>query len=83
MAKHSWMLNYIEKYPIHASQQIIPDNEISVLVQLKLEIDQEVENFFLRFAQEIRVLEPEKLVESILQGLERGIANYKNTSAGN
>jgi predicted DNA-binding transcriptional regulator YafY len=77
------MLNYIEKYPIHASQQIIPENESSVRIQLKLEIDQELENFFLRFAQEIRVLAPENLVEQIKSGLERGISSYKNSSAGN
>jgi hypothetical protein len=83
ISKDSWMLNYIEKYPIHASQQIIPENESSVRIQLKLEIDQEVENFFLRFAQEIRVLAPENLVEQIKSGLERGISSYKNSSAGN
>jgi len=76
LAKDSWMLNYIEKYPIHASQQINPENESSVQIQLKLEIDQEVENFFLRFAQEIRVVEPQTLVAQIKSGLERGKANY-------
>ena len=70
------MLNYIEKYPIHASQEIISENDSSVRIQLKLEIDQEVENFFIRFAQEIRVLEPENLVEQIKSGLERSLANY-------
>ena len=74
--KDNWMLNYIEKYPIHASQEIIPENESAVRVQLNLEIDQEVENFFLRFAKEIRVLEPENLVEQIKIGLENGKANY-------
>jgi predicted DNA-binding transcriptional regulator YafY len=77
------MLNYIEKYPIHTSQEIIPENESAVRVQLNVEIDQEVENFFLRFAKEIRVLEPETLVEEIKRGMEKGIENYKNTSAGN
>ncbi|MEY4275213.1 MAG: hypothetical protein RL638_2161 [Bacteroidota bacterium] len=81
--KDNWMLNYIEKYPIHASQEIILENESSVKIQLHVEIDQEVENFFLRFAKEIRVLEPETLVEKIKRGMERAIDNYKNTSAGN
>lgn len=80
--KDNWMLNYIEKYPIHTSQEIIPENESAVRVQLNVEIDQEVENFFLRFAKEIRVLEPESLVEEIKRGMEKGIENYKNTSAG-
>ncbi len=76
ISKDSWMLNYIEKYPIHASQQINLENESSVRIQLTLEIDQEVENFFIRFAQEIRVLEPENLVEIIKAGLKRGMAHY-------
>ena len=74
--KDNWMLNYIEKYPIHVSQEIIPENESAVRVQLKVEIDQEVENFFLRFAKEIRVLEPNSLVEQIKTGLENGKSNY-------
>lgn len=76
LAKDSWMLNYIEKYPIHASQEIKPTNESAVMVHLNLEIDQEVENFFLRYAQEIRVLEPEELVEQIRKGLKRGLEVY-------
>ena len=39
-------------------------------------LDQEVENFFLRFAKEIRVLEPNSLVEQIKTGLENGKSNY-------
>ena len=50
---------------------------------MHVEIDKEVENFFLRFAKEIRVWEPETLVEKIKRGMERAIDNYKNTSAGN
>ena len=75
-SKDSWMLNYIEKYPIHASQEIISQNESTVLIHLNLEIDQEVESFFLRYAQEIRVLEPKELVEKIKMGLEKGMEVY-------
>ena len=76
LSKDSWMLNYIEKYPIHASQEINLPNDSSVEIQLNLEIDQEVVNFFLRYAQEIRVLEPKELVEKIKMGLEKGIEVY-------
>jgi predicted DNA-binding transcriptional regulator YafY len=76
LAKDSWMLNYIEKYPIHASQEIMPTYDAAVVVNLHLEIDQEVENFFLRYAQEIRVLEPKELVDQIKKGLKRGQEVY-------
>jgi predicted DNA-binding transcriptional regulator YafY len=76
MAKDSWMLNYIEKYPIHESQQIFTKSESSIHVHLDLEIDQEVVNFFFRYAQEIRVLEPVKLVEQVRMGLGKGMEVY-------
>ena len=70
------MLNYIEKYPIHASQEISPSNDSSVEIRLNLEIDQEVVNFFLRYAQEIRVLEPVELMQQVKMGLEKGQEVY-------
>jgi predicted DNA-binding transcriptional regulator YafY len=76
LATNSWMLNYIEKYPIHVSQKIEMESESSSVIFLNLEIDQEVENFFLRFAQEIRVLEPDSLVEKIKGALARGVEMY-------
>ncbi len=76
MAKDSWMLNYIEKYPIHASQQIFVESENTIHVHLDLEIDQEVINFFFRYAQEIQVIEPISLVEEIKLGLQNGLSKY-------
>jgi predicted DNA-binding transcriptional regulator YafY len=86
LAKNSWMLNYIEKYPIHESQAITIEPNQTVSVQLNLEIDQEVVHFFLRYAQEIQVLEPESLAGEIKKGLLAAIEKYghqTNTSAGN
>jgi predicted DNA-binding transcriptional regulator YafY len=76
LAKDSWMLNYIEKYPIHESQQIFTESLSTIHVHLDLEIDQEVVNFFFRYAQEIRVLEPAELVQQVKMGLGKGIEVY-------
>ncbi len=76
LAQDSWMLNYIEKYPIHASQEINLLNDSFVEIRLNLEIDQEVVNFFLRYAQEIRVLEPIELVQQVKEGLKKGQEVY-------
>jgi predicted DNA-binding transcriptional regulator YafY len=76
LAQDSWMLNYIEKYPIHASQEINLLNDSFVEIRLNLEIDQEVVNFFLRYAQEIRVLEPIELVQQVKEGLKKGQEIY-------
>jgi predicted DNA-binding transcriptional regulator YafY len=77
LAKNSWMLNYIEKYPIHESQAITVEPNQTVSIQLNLEIDQEVIHFFLRYAQEIRVLEPVELVQQVKLGLEKGQEVYR------
>jgi predicted DNA-binding transcriptional regulator YafY len=76
LAKVSWMLNYIEKYPIHESQQIVPESETTNQVHVNLEIDQEVVNFFFRYAQEIQVIQPISLVEEIKLGLKNGLSKY-------
>jgi predicted DNA-binding transcriptional regulator YafY len=76
LAKDSWMLNYIEKYPIHESQQMVPESETTNQVHVNLEIDQEVVNFFFRYAQEIQVIEPISLVEKIKLGLNNGLSKY-------
>jgi predicted DNA-binding transcriptional regulator YafY len=76
LAKDSWMFNYIEKYPIHESQQIFTESLSTIHVNLDLEIDQEVVNFFFRYAQEMRVLEPAELVQQVKMGLGKGIEVY-------
>jgi predicted DNA-binding transcriptional regulator YafY len=76
LAKDSWMLNYIEKYPIHESQQLFFESENTVHVHLDLEIDQEVINFFFRYAQEMQVIEPNSLVAEIKLGLNEGLSKY-------
>ena len=76
LAKDSWMLNYIEKYPIHESQQLLIESENTVRVHLDLEIDQEVINFFFRYAQEMQVIEPNSLVAEIKLGLNEGLVKY-------
>jgi predicted DNA-binding transcriptional regulator YafY len=66
----SWIKEYLPKYPIHPSQIKLDENNF----ELSLEINQELENFFLRYSTELSVIEPlflrERLREKLLKALE-------------
>ncbi|MFM7019231.1 MAG: helix-turn-helix transcriptional regulator, partial [Aquirufa sp.] len=74
--KSSWMFNYLLKYPIHASQQLSEEQEDSAVFQYKLEIEQELENFLIRYAAEMRILAPEKLKISIQNQLQETLHKH-------
>lgn len=74
--KSSWMFNYLIKYPIHASQQVSEGQEDSAIFHYKLEIEQELENFLIRYAAEMRILAPEKLKTSIQTQLQETLHKH-------
>lgn len=57
----SWILFYLEKYPVHKSQKIIQEFGNYILI-LKMEINVELENFLRRFSHEFELLEPKNLL---------------------
>lgn len=68
----SWLGQYIKKYPIHESQ--VMDG---LSVGLHMEINQELEGFLMRFANEIQVLEPAVLRDKMQRRLEMAVGNYR------
>jgi predicted DNA-binding transcriptional regulator YafY len=74
--KASWMFNYLLKYPIHASQQLIEENEEQNIFQYKLEIEQELENFLIRYAAEMTILAPQKLKQVIQDQLQETLKKH-------
>lgn len=68
-----WLGQYIQKYPIHESQEMD-----GLSVGLHMEINQELEGFLMRFANEIQVLEPLVLRDKMRGRLERAVEIYKN-----
>lgn len=69
----SWINEYLIKYPIHPSQKKRDENSIEV----SLEINQELENFLLRYSTELQVIEPTILRETIRKNLETALSHYQ------
>jgi len=59
----SWINPYLKAYPIHTSQHITKDDPINkqLEIELKLEIDMELQSFLIKYSKDIEVLEPKKL----------------------
>jgi predicted DNA-binding transcriptional regulator YafY len=71
--KDSWIKEYLVKYPIHPSQIFIEP----LLVELTLEINPDLENFLLRYATELQVIEPSILREKMRSILTTAVSNYQ------
>lgn len=69
----SWIKEYLPKYPIHPSQKQID----SQLFELILEINQDVENFLLRYATELQVIEPLRLRNQLRENLQKALLHYQ------
>jgi predicted DNA-binding transcriptional regulator YafY len=69
----SWIKEYLPKYPIHPSQKQID----SQLFELTLEINQDVENFLLRYATELQVIEPLRLRNQLRENLQKALLHYQ------
>ena len=66
--KGSWMYPYLKAYPIHSSQHITKDDRTNrqLEIELKLEIDMELQSFLIKYSNDIQVIEPIQLRELIL-----------------
>ncbi|MFD3408881.1 WYL domain-containing protein [Aquirufa sp. HETE-83D] len=69
----SWIKEYVTKYPIHPSQNTLD----SLHFELSVEINQELENFLLRYSTELQVIEPFHLREKIRKKLEIAVSFYQ------
>lgn len=74
--KTSWMINYINKYPIHRSQKTHLETDEVLQIALNIEIDQELVNYFMRYAQDLCVIEPIHLRNKIIDGIQIVMDNY-------
>ncbi len=69
--KESWLRLYIEKYPIHYSQQIVDQSEELFLVELNLELTKDFENFIFQYLDEIKIIQPLELNLVIKERLQK------------
>lgn len=69
----SWIKEYVTKYPIHPTQNTVD----SLHIELFVEINQELENFLLRYSTELQVIEPLHLREKIREKLVIAVSLYQ------
>lgn len=73
ISENSWIKEYITKYPIHPSQKKQTENTF----ELTLEINQELENFFLRYSTELQVIAPLFFRKNLREKLEKALQAYQ------
>lgn len=69
-------LNYIKTKPLHGSQKI--KSKDGNFIELNLKPNFELEQSLLSFGENIEIIEPLSLRESIRLRIEKSLANYKN-----
>lgn len=69
---------YVETKPLHHSQQLIERRDDGITVELKVQLNFELEREILSFGDGMKVLAPARLKERISQRLKNGIALYED-----
>ena len=74
----NWINSYLEKYPLHFTQTIQIKNEETRegILELKIEINQELESFILKYTDQMTVIGPENFKIKILEKLNKLLNNY-------
>jgi predicted DNA-binding transcriptional regulator YafY len=68
---------YIKTLPIHASQEIVEDNEDRLVVSLYVVNNFELRQRILGYGSSVLVLEPEELAEEIEEELRKNLGKYR------
>lgn len=72
--------SYILTKPIHASQQVLEQREDgSVVFQIKVIVNHELERDLLAFGAAVRVLGPESLVQTMREHFAQGLREYESS----
>jgi len=57
--------NYIKTFPLHESQNIIEEDEDTVLIEIYIHLTHDIEMELLKYGSHVKVLEPECLIETM------------------
>jgi predicted DNA-binding transcriptional regulator YafY len=68
---------YLMTQPLHETQEIMEENDERVIIRLNVALTSELINFIQGWGQAVKVLEPESLVKTIREGLEKAFRQYK------
>ena len=65
VGSQSWIVSYLQKYPLHESQKLLDCQNSRLFFELYLEVNQELITYLFRYSKEMKVEEPAHLVKSI------------------
>lgn len=71
---------YIMTKPMHHSQEILENTEEGIIINLKVQVNFELEREILGYAEGMKVLSPEMLKKRIYKKLTLGVYNYNEAS---
>ena len=67
---------YIKSLPLHASQEILEDNEDELLIKLTLYITHDFVMELLSYGENVKVIEPIALIEQMKQSYKNALDQY-------
>lgn len=73
---NSVLVQYLETQPIHSSQKV-EKSERGGIVSLSVIVTFELEQLLLGFGDEVKVLQPKSLIDSLIKKHQEAINNYK------
>lgn len=68
---------YVETKPLHHSQKILEKNQEGIIIQIKVQLNFELEREILGFAERMQVLAPESFKKRIHYRLHKSTQNYE------
>jgi len=68
---------YVETKPLHHSQKTVERNHFGIVIELDIQHNFELEKEILGFGEEVRVMAPERLKQSILKRLKTAVNYYE------
>lgn len=71
---------YVETKPLHHSQKILDKTEEGIIIQIKVQINFELEREILGFGDRMRVISPEAFKRRIQFRIQKSIQNYETNN---
>jgi predicted DNA-binding transcriptional regulator YafY len=68
---------YIETKPLHHSQQVVERSNTGIIIEIKVQLNFELEKELLGFGEGLEVLEPPILRKTMQKRLDRASEQYK------
>jgi predicted DNA-binding transcriptional regulator YafY len=68
---------YVKNYPLHHSQKIVTENKKQIIIELSLAITYDFVQEILHFGENVKVLQPQSLINQVVHISKSIVAKYK------